>query len=398
MTHDMFNFSNIHSCAIRKPVLVSSIRFVLESAMDEREAYVALNMMEKVGPVGVRALVGHLGSAKAIFEADPPALMAADGIGRELAGAITHQRTTVDWRGEMERAEKAGIRLITQIDEEYPKALREIHDPPLALYMQGNLESRDKHAIGIVGTRRATHYGLDCAAQFATQLVQTGFTVVSGLAEGVDTAAHKAALKAKGRTLAVLGGALDRLYPTSNKDLAREIAEHGAVISEFSFGREPDRTTFPIRNRIVSGLSMGILVVEADLKSGAMITARQALEQGRSVFAVPGRIDNPAARGTNDLIKNGAKLVIDGNDIASEFEFLFGPETKAAKADRRPRPKLSEDETKLVSLLESGERDVDSLIRESGLKAASVSSLLIALEMKRVVRMLPGRVVEMVGA
>jgi len=365
--------------------------------MDEREAYIALNMMEKVGPVGVRALVTHLGSAKAIFEADPPALTGADGIGKELAGAIVNQRATVDWRGEMERADKAGIRLIAQIDEEYPQALREIHDPPLALYVQGNIESRDKHAIAIVGTRRATHYGLDCAARFSMQLVQAGFTVVSGLAEGIDTAAHKAALKAKGRTLAVIGSGLDRVYPTSNKELAKAIAGQGAVISEFSFGREPDRTTFPIRNRIVSGLSMGVLVVEADQKSGAMITARQALEQGRSVFAVPGRIDNPAARGTNDLIKHGAKLAMDGNDVLSEFEFLFGPATQAATADRRPRPKLTDDEVKLVSLLESGERDVDSLIRESGLKAAAVSSLLIGLEMKRVIRMLPGRVVEKVG-
>ena len=365
--------------------------------MDEREAYIALNMMEKVGPVGVRALVAHLGSALAIFGAAPESLMGANGIGRELARAIVGQRETVDWRGEMQRAEAAGIRLIAQIDEEYPKALREIHDPPLALYVQGSLESRDKHAIAIVGTRRATRYGLDCAGQLAAHLAQAGFTIVSGLAEGIDTAAHRAALKVKGRTLAVIGSGLDRLYPVSNKDLAKAVTESGAVISEFPFGREPDKTTFPIRNRVVSGLSMGVLVVEADKKSGAMITANQALDQGRSVFAVPGRIDNPAARGANDLIKHGARLVADASDVLREYEFLFGPATSAADGDRRPRPALSDDETKLMSLLESGERDVDGMIRESGLKAAAVSSLLIGLEMKRLVRMLPGRMVERVG-
>jgi DNA processing protein len=365
--------------------------------MDEREAYIALNMMEKVGPVGVRAMASHLGSARAVFSADKDALMEADGIGRELAGAILSQRDTVDWQGELQRAEKAGVRLITQIDGEYPKALLEIHDPPLALYVQGSLESRDKHAIAIVGTRRATHYGLDCAGLLATQLVQAGFTIVSGLAEGIDTAAHQAALKARGRTLAVIGSGLDRLYPPSNKELAKAIVEHGAVISEFSFGREPDKTTFPIRNRIVSGLSMGVLVVEADIKSGAMITAHQALDQGRSVFAVPGRIDNAASRGTNELIKNGAKLVSDANDVLREYEFLFGPAVNAAVGDRRPQPKLSEEEMQLVSLLDPGEKDVDSLIRESGLKAATVGSLLIGLEMKRRIRMLPGRIVERIG-
>lgn len=369
-----------------------------ETAMDEREAYIALNMMEKVGPVGVRAMVSHLGAARAIFEAGPDAFSGAEGLGREQVAAVLKQRETVDWRGEIERAEKAGVRLIAQVDEEYPKNLLEIHDPPLALYVQGNLESRDKHAIAIVGTRRATHYGLDCAGTLASQLAQAGFTIVSGLAEGIDTAAHRAALAAKGRTLAVIGSGLDRLFPVSNKELAKTVAEHGAVISEFSFGREPDRTTFPIRNRVVSGLSMGVLVVEADQKSGAMITANQALDQGRSVFAIPGRIDNPAARGTNELIRNGAKLVTSANDVLREYEFLFGPAANAAVADRRPRPTLSEDETRLSALLERGERDVDSLIRESGLKAATVSSLLIGLEMKRLVRMLPGRRVEKIGA
>ena len=366
--------------------------------MDEREAYIALNMMEKVGPVGVRAMVSHLGTARAIFEAGPEAFSGADSLGREQVAAVLSQREKVDWRGEMERAEKAGVRLIARVDEEYPKNLLEIHDPPLALYVRGNLESRDKHAIAIVGTRRATHYGLDCAGTLASQLAQAGFTIVSGLAEGIDAAAHRGALQAKGRTLAVIGSGLDRLYPTSNKELAEMIAKQGAVISEFSFGREPDRRTFPIRNRVVSGLSMGVLVVEADQKSGAMITANQALEQGRSVFAVPGRIDNPAARGANDLIKNGAKLVTSANDVLREYEFLFGAAINAAAGDRRPKPKLSDDETRLVSLLEPGEKDVDSLIRESGLKAGLVGSLLIGLEMKHLVRMLPGRMVEMIGA
>jgi DNA processing protein len=364
--------------------------------MNEREAYIALNAMEKVGPVGVRSLSSQLGSISAIFEADKQALMTAKGIGPEVADAIIRQRDSIDWQGEIERAAALGAHIVTQIDQEYPKQLLEIHDPPLALYVWGQIEQRDKHAIAVVGTRRPTHYGREAATELASQLARTGFVVISGLAQGIDTAAHDAALKAGGRTLAVIGSGLEHIYPPSGLDLAKRISEHGAVISEFPVGRQPDKTTFPMRNRIVSGLSLGVLVVEAGRSSGALITANQALEQGRSVFAVPGRIDSHASVGTNELIKNGAKLVMGVEDILADYEFLIPPGPRQSAAGKAgPLPQLSDEEVKLTELLGEGECEVDKLIRDSGLKPAVVSSLLIGLEMKRMVRMLPGRVVEM---
>lgn len=366
--------------------------------MNERDAYIALNMMEKVGPVGVRALVSALGSAKAIFQADKNVMMKVDGVGRELARAIVEQRDNVDWKGELDRASAMGAHIVAQVDSEYPEQLLQIHDPPLALYVWGTLKSRDKHSIAIVGTRRPTHYGRESAANLAYQLAKAGFVIVSGLARGIDTAAHQGALKAKGRTLAVIGSALDCIYPASNVDLARIISEKGAVITEFPFGKHPDKTTFPMRNRILSGLSMGVLVVEAGSTSGALITARQGLEQGRSVFAVPGRIDSHASRGSHRLIKDGARLIENVDDVLHEYEFLIPPSVKQFAGKDSRRPELSDNEACLIGLLKDGETDVDSLIRASGLKPAVVSALLIGLEMKKMIRMLPGRVVELRNA
>jgi DNA processing protein len=238
------------------------------------------------------------------------------------------------------------------------------------------------------------------ADRLSYQLGKVGFTVVSGLARGIDTAAHRGALKAEGRTLAVIGSALDCIYPPESEELARLIAGHGAVISEYSMGRQPDRTTFPYRNRIVSGLSMGVVVVEAGFKSGALHTADAALDQGRSVFAVPGRIDSSASQGTHRLIKNGARLVTDVNDILEEFEMLIPPEQKqmAAASTARPPIELTGEEEAIVEALLDGPLDVDSLARRAALKSAAVSSLLLGLEMKRVIRMLPGRMVELTVA
>ena len=362
--------------------------------MTEREAYIALNMMENVGPVTVRSMAGVLGSVPAILEAEEEALIGAPGIGRGIAQSILDQRGRTDVATELERAESAGAHVITPADAEYPAPLKEIHDPPLALYVRGALENRDRHSIAVVGTRRPTHYGRRSAELLAGQLARAGMTVTSGLALGIDTAAHQGALRAQGRTVAVLGGALDCLYPPSNAGLAGDIAERGAVLSEFPFGRRPDKTTFPMRNRIVSGLSLGVLVVEADRRSGAMITAREALEQGRSVLAVPGRIDSPSSRGCHALIRDGARLVSSVDDVLAEFEFLFTgcPGTEAEKP--RVTADLSDEERAILDCLEEGEQQVDGLIRDSGLAPGRVSALLIGLEMKKMVRMLPGRSVE----
>ena len=365
--------------------------------MNERDAYIALNMMEKIGPVTVRSLVEHLGSAAAIFAADRKSLMAARGVGPELAEAILRQREMIDWEGECERAEKAAVRILVQGEPDYPQDLAAIHDPPLALYVKGRLAARDRHAVAVVGTRRPTYYGRSVASKLAADLAHVGFVVVSGLAEGIDTAAHESALTAKGRTIAVLGSGLDCLYPPSNAALAERISDSGAVLTELPFGRRPDKTTFPMRNRIISGLSMGVVVVEAGRDSGAMITARQAAEQGRTVFAVPGRIDSPTAKGTHQLLREGAVLVESVDDILREFESLFVPRQPTAAVAPQPSAlSLTAEEQKLVDLLEDGELDIDALIRDSNLSPATVSGLLIGLEIKKIVRMLPGRKVVLI--
>lgn len=365
--------------------------------MTRREAYIALNLLDSVGPVRVRNLVAALGSPEAIFEAGERDLVRAEGVGPDVAAKIARQRAEADPAEEEAKARRIGARIVTPEDAEYPEPLKAIYDPPLALYVRGTLTPKDRQALAIVGTRSPTHYGLSVADKFGYQLAKTGFCVVSGLARGIDTAAHQAALKAGGRTIAFVGAALDRLYPPENEKLADAIAGSGAVISEYTMGREADRTTFPYRNRLISGLSLGIVVVETNAKGGAMITADVALEQGKSVFAVPGRIDSPASRGTHQLIKQGAKLVEDIEDILQEFDSLLpaAPKRKAAEMGRRPDVSLSDEEQAVVRALWKGELDVDALTREAGLPSARVNALLIGLEMKKVLRILPGRMVEL---
>lgn len=366
--------------------------------MQDRETYIILNMIEGLGPVSVRRLIDALGSPKAILEADREALMEARGIGEKLALKILVQRDDIDATVEIEKAADVGARIITPLDDEYPDTLKAIHDPPLALYVRGRIQSEDAKSIGIVGSRSTSHYGLSAADRFAYQLGQVGFTVVSGLARGTDTAAHSGALKGGGRTIAVLGGALDCLYPPENEGLADKIAKQGAVISEYPMGRQADRMTFPYRNRIISGLSMGVLLIESAVKGGSMHTADAAMEQGRTVFALPGRIDTPGARGPHRLIKNGAKLVESLDDILEEYEFLIPPkerEVPESATAARPDVPMTDAESKIVEALWNEPLDVDSLAREAGLKSHELSGMLLGLEMKRVVRMLPGRMVEL---
>ena len=366
--------------------------------MQDREAYIILNMIEGLGPVSVRRLVDALGSPRAILEAEREALMAARGIGEKLALRIIAQRDNLDAEAEIGKAADAGVRIITPLDDEYPDALKTIHDPPLALYVRGRLLPEDAKAIGIVGSRSTSHYGISAADRLAYQLGQVGFTVVSGMARGTDTAAHSGALKGGGRTIAVLGGAIDCLYPPENGDLAEKIARCGAVVSEYPMGRQADRMTFPYRNRIISGLSMGVLLIESAVKGGSMHTVDAAMEQGRTVFALPGRIDSPGARGPHRLIKNGAKLVESLDDILEEYEFLIPPsqrEIPEAATAARPDVPMTEAESRIAEALWREPMDVDSLGRETGLKSQDLSGLLLKLEMKRVVRMRPGRIVEL---
>ena len=281
-------------------------------------------MIDGVGPIRLRALLEQFGTPEAILAAPKPDVMRVEGVGETVARSIASWRESVDVDAELARIDKSNVRVVTRDDAEYPKNLREIYDPPLVLYIKGALRENERMAIAIVGSRRTTLYGQDMSRKLAYQLARLGVTVVSGLARGIDTAAHKGALQAKGRTVAVIGCGIDIVYPTENKLLADEIVEKGgAVVTEFPFGVKPDRQNFPMRNRVISGWSLGVVVVEANLKSGALITANQAAEQGRQVFAVPGRADSILSRGAHKLIKDGAKLTEDVEDVLGEFEYLL---------------------------------------------------------------------------
>lgn len=362
----------------------------------ERDALIMLNRTPGIGPARMRALCQAFGGAAAVLAAPADALARVRGCGEKVAEAIRATADSFDVDRELARAKAADARIITQADDDYPAPLRELYDAPMCLYVRGVLQPSDTLALGIVGTRRASQYGLAQAERLAYGAAKAGFTIVSGLARGIDTAAHQGALKAGGRTLAVLGGALDRLYPPENRELADAIANgHGAIISEFSMGREPDRTTFPYRNRIISGLSKGVLVVEAGLSSGAMQTADHALEQGRSVFAVPGRVDLDAARGPHRLIKDGARLVEGVDDILKEFEFLFPKSVRDAAlqaVDARQQVRLSPAETAVVRVLWTDpEVDQDLIVRRTGLSVGQLMVVAMQLELKRIIRRLPGR-------
>jgi len=360
--------------------------------MNAIEACIALNMLPTVGPVRLRKLLEVFGEPQLILAAKRNELRNVEGIGNEVADQISKWESTVDLAAELERVRDFGVTVITQASPSYPRSLREIHAPPIVLYIWGELQERDHHSIGVIGARRTTHYGTESAKKLSYQLAYAGLTVISGLARGIDTAAHHGALAAKGRTIAVIGSGLAKLYPPENATLAEKIRDgSGAIVSEFSMEIEPDRQTFPMRNRIISGWSHGILVVEAGLNSGALITAAQALEQGRSVYAVPGHINAPSAMGSNRLIQQGAKLVMDASDILDDLQILL-PETKpSAQAAARPLPPLSAEERRVYDAIDATETSIDDIAIKSELPSGAVSSTLLQLELKRLIKQLPGK-------
>jgi DNA processing protein len=363
--------------------------------MDTREAPVALNLIEGVGPVRVRQLLGHFGDAPAILQASRAQLQQVRGIGEDTAGKIAAWEKSVDLAGELKRIADFGCQVLISSDEPYPELLRQIYDPPIVLYVKGALSAKDKNAVAIVGSRQTTHYGIETARKLAYQLAYVGVTVVSGGARGIDTAAHQGALSARGRTVCVLGTGINLVFPPENQELFDRIAENGAVITQFPFNRPADRQSFPIRNRIVAGMTLGTVVVEANLTSGALITANLAVEAGRQVFAVPGRIDSPRSKGCHELIKKGAKLCEGAEDILGEFEYLFPASNRppgAGETGVLPALELSANEQKAYdALLPDDERTIDEVIRASGLPSSAVSVALLGLEMKRLVKQLPGR-------
>ena len=362
--------------------------------MDSREAFIALNMIEHVGPVRARLLLEHFGDAPKILAASKSELLRVRNIGEEVAESISNWEKSVDLAGELKRISDFGCHVLISADENYPALLREIYDPPLVLYVKGTLTAKDKNAVAMVGSRQTTHYGIETARKLAYQLAYTGVTVVSGGARGIDTAAHQGALAAKGRTICVLGTGVNIVFPPENKDLFARIAENGAVITQFPFNRNGDKQSFAIRNRIIAGMALGTVVVEADLHSGALITSNFATEYGRQVFAVPGRIDSPRSKGCHDLIKKGAKLCEGVEDILSEFEYLFPASNRPPSPGETgvlPALELGENEKLIYDVLGREEISIDEIIRKSGLPSSAVSVGLLSLEMKRVVKQLPGK-------
>jgi DNA processing protein len=360
--------------------------------MNSTEACIALNMVPQMGPVRLRKLLEVFETPERILSAKRSELRSIDGIGGEVAEQIANWESAVDLSAELERIRDFGADVITAQSPTYPRQLREIHAPPIVLYVWGELAARDQHAIGVIGSRRTSHYGAECAKKLSYQLAYAGLTIISGLARGIDTAAHQGALAAKGRTVAVIGSGLTKLYPPENAALAAKIRSgNGAVVSEFSMAVEPDRQTFPMRNRIISGWSHGILVVEAGLNSGALITASQALEQGRFVYAVPGHINAPTAHGSNHLIQQGAKLVMDASDILDDLQILLPEKQKLPEAAARPLPELSEDERRVYDAINPTETPIDQIATVCELPSATVSSVLLRLELKRLVKQLPGK-------
>ena len=378
----------------RETILAAAFSNRYQSGMDSREALIALNLIEHVGPVRARLLLEHFGDAPKILAASKSALLRVRNIGDETAEAIAAWEKTIDLAGELKRISDFGCHVLIQSDENYPASLREIYDPPLVLYVKGELTAKDKNAVAMVGSRSTTYYGIETARKLAYQLAYVGVTVVSGGARGIDTAAHQGALAAKGRTVCVLGTGVNIVFPPENKDLFGRIVENGAVITQFPFNRNGDKQSFAIRNRIIAGMTLGTVVVEADLHSGALITSNFATEYGRQVFAVPGRIDSPRSKGCHDLIKKGAKLCEGAEDILSEFEYLFPGSNRPASPGETgvlPALELSANEQKVYDALDEEERTIDEIIRKSSLPSSAVSVALLSLEMKHAVKQLPGK-------
>ncbi len=360
------------------------------------ESLVALNALPKIGPVRVRRLLESFGSPAAVLSAPVEKLLRIDGIGPETAGIIHRWQDHADPSTEIAEAARRGIGILTMEDEGYPASLREVYDPPLLLYVWGRIEERDRHAVSVVGSRRATTYGRQTTRKLSFQLAHAGFTIVSGLARGIDTAAHEAAIAAGGRTIAVVGSGLAQLYPPENLALAEKIADgHGAVVSEFPLNTAPDKQTFPMRNRIVAAWAQALLVVECPAWSGSLITANLATEYGKPVFAVPGPIDRPSSAGCNQLIRDGATLVADGShliDDLGELPFALQQRSVPEGAGSGPSmlPELPPEEAAVFAAVGVEERAVDLIIEQSGLPAKTVTATLMKLELRRLVRALPG--------
>ncbi len=360
--------------------------------MTELQAFLVLNALPNIGPITLNRLLAALGGdPRSVLAATARQLEAVQGVGPVIAATVTGWREHFDLAREEERMAKAATAFITTRDAAYPKLLKEIHDPPIGLYRKGAYDFTHP-CIAIVGSRRTTLYGQGVAKKLGAELGRLGFCVVSGLARGIDTAAHEGALSVGGKTAAVLGCGIDIVYPPENLALYRQIEERGAIISEFPFGRRADRQSFPMRNRVVAGMCEAIVVVETDVSGGSMITARFAGEQGRLIFAVPGRIDQNTSAGCHQLIRDGATLLTSVDDILNELNYLGGlrpqpiPAKPGTEGTAAPPAGLTEVEAKILAGFAGGALlTPDAVAAQTGLPVAEVSATLLMLELKRTV-------------
>jgi DNA processing protein len=344
----------------------------------------AFNLIDGLGPIGFKKLLAYFPSLTEAWSAEISQFRQA-GLAASVIEQIRTQRRSIDPDEEMGKLTREGIDLITIIDKNYPRLLKEIYNPPALLYLKGKFNPQDEFSLAVVGTRRSSLYGQQITPLITADLAQTGLTIVSGLAKGIDTLAHQAALAVNGRTIAVLGSGLDKksIYPFINRRLAEEISQRGIIISEFPLGTQPLAQHFPQRNRIITGLSLGVLVIEAPEKSGALITARDALEQNREVFAIPGPVSSENSLGPNNLIKMGAKLVSQANDILEELNL-----TLLTQSDRQSKEVVpdNQEEASILAQLSNEPVHIDKIINQTKLPTAVINSTLILMEMKGKVR------------
>lgn len=360
---------------------------------DELRHTVALSLVKNMGPVTFKKLMEKFGNVSLILSARQKDFHSLEKISRSIYTELKAPDLLEKADAEIAKAVKQNVSIISFMDKRYPADLKEIYDAPILLYVKGMLPEEDIPKVAIVGSRKASLYGLRMAKSIAQDLSRAGVVVVSGLALGIDSSAHEGALSADGLTLAVLGGGLSRLYPSKNRKMADEILKKGALISEYPMEMEPRPEYFPLRNRLISGLSQAVLVVEAGEKSGALITADTALEQGRDVLAIPGNADSEKSFGTNTLLKQGAKLVTSAADVLEELKMSKGKLIGMPQQVRSEKKvsDLDPDEAKLFSLLANEPLPIDTLVEESGISASLVITHISHLQMKGYVKELPGK-------
>lgn len=353
--------------------------------MDERLFWVGLNLVKGIGAVRFQMLLDHFGDARTAWEASPAAL-GSSGLSKKIVKNMLKVRASVDLHTIEEQLEAQQITLLTWLDEGYPRRLKDINQPPPVVYVRGEVTPQDEWAVAVVGTRRITPYGRQVTEEVGAFLARNGVTVVSGLARGIDSTAHKAALNAGGRSIAVLGSGVDRIYPDENRELAEKMIERGALISDYPLGTPPEGTNFPPRNRLISGLCIAVVIVEAGHKSGALITADFAVNQGREVFAVPGNIFAPQSKGTNRLVRDGAHPLLSPEDLLAALDLTMVTEHQSA------RTVLPADATEaaLFEILGHEPMHVDEIGLLAKLPIAQVSSSLALMELKGMVRQVGG--------